>query len=579
MQKHKTSFTPVQRKTAEAVILRFCKGADTFADITKLPPLQLQNSSAMHKPKVGKVFTDNLVSALLNKFVCGPFDNPPIPGVRLNQLFVVEQEEKLRPILNLSAPPSSSFNDAIDDESLPKVTMATARSMADVIIDKGKECYIAKCDMVSAYKLIPTCISQLHLQGFQWLSKVFLETQQVFGSKSAVYIYDQFHTTVLDLTEIMAKPEPDSIHKCLDDALFCCSSLEEIVNLYGTYRKVAHDLDIPLATEDNPDKAFQGCKKGTMLGIIFDTQKMTWSLSAKKVAKFSYPIQQAIFSHKVSKRKLQSILGFINNVTLMIPELRFFKTPVVKDLKRSYREKSVVLRPDTITCLYNWLRILKSTQEGLPLGRARNLGHPVPILCYTTDAAGIKKNASMKFNIGAAGVRTSFPAETMTWYVRSLWPKDFITLSHDEKGSYIGAKSTTLEMLGILLPLYHDISVIINNTVLLEVDNKAVVFSFKNGRSKMDSWASLILESIMFVAHALPFKLFFQHRPRCSNGPATTADTLSRSDKKGLLLLQDLQIPADSGWPPSILCWMKKPQMDSSLPRALLADFQAKLGR
>ena len=75
--------------------------------------------------------------------------------------------------------------------------------------------------------------------------------------------------------------------------------------------------------------------------------------------------------------------------------------------------------------------------------------YSVGTICFTTDAAGIKKNATMKHCIGAGAIESCYPLEHCKWAVRALWPLEFINNSFDEKNSFIGAKSTTLEMTGV----------------------------------------------------------------------------------------------------------------------------------
>ena len=490
----------------------------------------------------------------------------------------MDQGTKLRPILNLSAPPGLSFNDSIDKDKMPKVTMATSRQIADIIIRKGKGCYLAKIDQVDAYKLVPVKIDQLRTQGFYWLGRYFCENQLIFGGSSSVPLYDCVHDVIIDLVAIQSQPEQDSIQKCLDDAIFVTKTYEENQKIYSTYKAIANQINLPLASEQNPDKAFSAQTSGKILGIIFDTNELKWSIDEQKANKFSRILLKAIHQRRVTKKTLQSVMGIINTIVRMCPSLRFFRSSILYELKRSYKLHCVILRPHSILSLYNWLRVTQSLKNGLPLGKIHNDKAPANVLTFTTDAAGVKKDSKLCYKIGAAAVQSIHPSDNYIWAVRALWPDSFISNTFDSNGKFCGAKSTTLEMLAIILPLFHRISLIVNNTILIQTDNKAVYYAFRNGRSKIDPWASLILESIMFVANSLPCKIYVEHVPRCSTNLATMADHLSRSDKKGMKLTETLKISANSSWPPSILQWMSSPHIDYNLPSSLLQDFLVKLG-
>ena len=508
----------------------------------------------------------------------GPLDKPPHPDFRINELFVVEQEGKYRPILNLSAPQGLSFNDSIEKASMSKVEMATAKKIAQTIINKGHGCWISKCDQCNAYKHIPIKLTHLRLQGFRWLGRLFIEAYLVFGASSSVPIFDSFHVAILDILQVTVRPEPESIHHCLDDVIFVTQHRKPNQILIDNYRQLGSRINLSLAPDTNKDKAFAPTTKGKILGVVFDTVEQTWSLEENKVQKFTYKLQQTLRAPAVYKVYLQSSLGIINTITNLSPNLRFFKNPIIKDLKRAYSEEPIQLSWAARLSLKNWIRVVQQLKIGLPLCVDPPELPPRGTICFTTDAAGLKLGREMAFNIGAGAVESFYPNEEPTAWLKAEWPLSFITKAFDEKDAYIGAKSTCLEMLAIILPLYHWIDKIAGHRVLVETDNRGCYYAYKNGRCKHDAWASLLLEALMYTANTIPFQLFVEHRRRCSNVPTKMADTLSRSDKKGLDMATRLDIPLDSGWPPAILTWMEAPWMDHSLPQKLLEDFQIKLG-
>ena len=124
---------------------------------------------------VSRHYTDQLATMIKKGFVAGPFDESPVPNLRLNSNFAVNQSDKYRPILNLSKPDGNSFNEAIIPHKLRKVSMSTSHHVAKAIHDMGKGAILSKMDHVSAYKLMPVKFSQFYLQGFRWIGKLFIE--------------------------------------------------------------------------------------------------------------------------------------------------------------------------------------------------------------------------------------------------------------------------------------------------------------------------------------------------------------------------------------------------------------------
>ena len=144
--------------------------------------------------------TDAIAYWIKSGFACGPFDSPPLDRFCVNQLAAVPQDGKVRPVINVSYPAGSSFNDNIIENSMEKVKMSSARSFGYTLKKCGKCATLSKFDMRDAYKNVPCSLHDLRLQGFKWLEKYFNETAQMFGAKSAVPNYDILGHTVASLT-------------------------------------------------------------------------------------------------------------------------------------------------------------------------------------------------------------------------------------------------------------------------------------------------------------------------------------------------------------------------------------------
>jgi hypothetical protein len=222
----------------------------------------------------GELFTDTIASWVKQGFVAGPFLSPPFPNSRFNSLMAIEQKNKVRVIMNLSAPAGASLNDAIDNLALEKVSMSTA--FGHSVIDCGPSARMWKWDLVDAHKNIPAAVADLRLQAFSRLGMGFVKlrkssatlprSQPSTGSvtpwrpsrpPSAAFPPTSF--TVPSTTH-----QSSSRHFALGPGF--CQSLSEVFDTVGA--RLA-----PVCPDH--DKAFEDSNEGTVLGVRFHTKTLS----------------------------------------------------------------------------------------------------------------------------------------------------------------------------------------------------------------------------------------------------------------------------------------------------------------
>ena len=69
-------------------------------------------------------------------------------------------------------------------------------------------------------------------------------------------------------------------------------------------------------------------KRGAVLGIFFDTDTLTWSISDEKAGRILRRIQGPLLGDPVSLLETQQLLGSLNDVGQMCPFLRGFRHPL-----------------------------------------------------------------------------------------------------------------------------------------------------------------------------------------------------------------------------------------------------------
>jgi hypothetical protein len=273
VEKVKGKMSRTQFLRAKRAIFSLKNGAPSYQKKPELPSVKVKHSEAAFL--YGNVITDNIVSWIKNGFVAGPFDQPPLKKFRSNSILAVKQNEKVRPVLNVSLPENASFNSNIDVLEMEKVKMSSAKKFGQTLLKAGKNAKMAKFDMKEAYKNIPCKICDFRLQGFEWLGKFFVETRQIFGARTSVANYDIVAKTILDITVIESDISPKYVERQLDDVPIAFPVNNDAAERFvKTYEDVCTDCGIKLADQcPLIDKAFGLTTKGKVLGIWFDSKK------------------------------------------------------------------------------------------------------------------------------------------------------------------------------------------------------------------------------------------------------------------------------------------------------------------
>ena len=553
-------------------------GADALIDESKLSFMEDTNGKSVLQTEVGQFYTDQLATMISKKHVCGPYDpdKVPIKDLRINSLFAVNQSDKYRPILNLSKPDGNSYNEAVIPSKMRKVQMSTPRKVADTLYSTGKDSIISKVDHVSAYKLVPVKRGQFYLQGFKWLGKVFIEVRLIFGAKSSVPNYDDFHDTVSDIVKIKSHTDRQFLARTLDDQITITPSIDENRTFIQTYLDLAKRINLPLADMHGTDKAFLYRTSGTVLGIFFDTTNMTWTYADKKRLTHMKMIQVTVRSPRVTLEMLQKVIGVINTLVIMCPPLRFLRSPLLQQLSEAYQYSPIILSSETASMLHTWLHIFDDLQHSFPINKTM-IHPPAIVLTFVTDAAGLPDpDSPPQHDVGVGAAGFLHPNTKLFYVGQVFWPRKFV-LNSDKSLKLFGRKTTLLETIGLLVPLFHNIHLIAGRHVLLQVDNIATVWAHAKGRSKADPYTSVIFTAINHVMMHFSCKIYVHHCPRLSTTQAMLADCLTRSDVKGNALAAKWCDNLHSGWPSALIKWMESPSIDWFLGSALVQDFEVKL--
>ena len=124
---------------------------------------------------------------------------------------------------------------------------------------------------------------------------------------------------------------------------------------------------------------------------------------------------------------------------------------------------------------------------------------------------------------------------------------------------------TTLELIGLLLPLTSVPEILRGQHIVLGVDNVSVVHAWENKNVKGDITASCLVRAMMVIEAFLECKIYVRHVMRMSTRASQLADALTRDTSATENVWAEIA-EADAYSPPEILWdWLKEPKTDWQL--------------
>ncbi len=449
--------------------------------------------------------------------------------------------------------------------------MSSARNFGYSIIEAGPHCVIAKPDIVDAYKKnVPAKISELRYQGFSWLGRYFVELRQMFGAKGAVQNFDVLSNTVKTIALAKSKIPSRLVHRQLDDVpIVGPRSSNWCEEFLDNYKNICKKINLQLASEDKKcDKAFGCTSKGKVLGIYFNTADQTWCLPEDKRSKTKDAISNIRSLSTASTLQIQSLAGRLNFISSMCPFLNSFKFNLNRAVAQAITQGSTKISAQLLDDLKVWDNFIQHSEFWLPIPHEK---HEPPIAClnFWTDAAGFPDNAIWTTNIGCEVYGSDINGETILAY-QLWWPKNFITKNKDNQDKRFGNKTTTLEMIAILLPFILIPSKLRNCHIRILTDNMACVFGMKDGYTKNDEFASIFIRTMYLLCAYLGSVIHVEHCHRRSSWEASTADNLTREKTTGFLEKQILCHFNHLKLPEPLSSWFANPVNNWQLPIKIL---------
>jgi hypothetical protein len=504
---------------------------------------------------------------------------PPLNNFRANSILAIPQPDKVRICINVSLPKDSNLKDNVKKFELEKVEMTSAKLFSFTILECGIGSKMWKFDFQDAYKNVPVPLSDLRLQGFRWLGAYFVELKQMFGAAASVQNFDILGNTIKSCSLAQCQIPRKLVHRQLDDVPVVvpkhsswCTEFENV------YRNLCSKLNVKLAS-DCPmfEKAFSNSTFGKVLGIFFNTENLTWSLPKEKTAKCLLSIFNVESKNSVTLLDMQQLMGNLNHVAQMAPFLSNFRFNLNKTLACCISAEPVLLSDEALQELNVWRNFLLDDRGWWPICRLQQ-APPICTKVFFTDAAGLPRNTTWKDNIGCGVIGVDEVLDTILAY-QFWWPKDFISFARDSKNCRFGEKSSTLEMIALILPFVLIPELLTEQHIVFRTDNLSCVYGLQNRLMKGDETASIFIRSVHLICAYLGSALHAEHTPRCSDWGSSVADSLSRKSTTGFLEQRMLSRWKHINLPEVIDSWLNNPTDDWDLPFKLLKFVEEKTNK
>jgi hypothetical protein len=391
----------------------------------------------------------------------------------------------------------------------------------------------------------------------------------VFGSKTAVPNYDRFGNTVCTLAAVACGIDPNFVLRCLDDVPVVGPKGSDICEKFSdSYKDLCAECNIQLADEcPKNEKAFQNQSIGKVLGIWFNAENLSWQYPEEKRVRILVDVKNCISSGRIELKQCESLLGRLNDFLQMCPFLKGFKHCLNETLSTCIKEGYCILSEETIKELFLWSNCVMSNQSWFPIP-AEPSGPTIQHKMFISDAAGVPDLESFKSKVGVGGL--GFDEEgCIVNAFQFFWEKSFVSFL-DSKGAEMGSKTTTLEMIGILLHFLLVPKLMLKQHVVVVTDNMACFYAWENKCAKNDVTASIIVQSLHLIATFLECNIHVVHKKRCSNWESQFVDLLTRLSTT---TRNDARLVSSFGhesWPSVLDSWMKDPNEDWSLALELL---------
>jgi hypothetical protein len=421
----------------------------------------------------------------------GPFKEPPFKQMFISPLSLRQKSDKgWRLLHDLSYP----YNDTSVNSSIPDkykhVKYASIQDAITSIQTIGKNTYMAKTDIASAFTLVPIHPSDYHLLCFKWEEQFYYYKTLPQGAASSCFIFERIATALQWILQY--KFGIKHVVHYLDDFLFLGKTQDSCKKAMETFHQLCRELDIPI----NHSKTEGPVTILSFLGIQLDSIHFKASLPQDKVYRYTALMTSFLTRKTCTLHELQQVIGSLQFTTSVVrPGRTFLRRLINATMGVTKPYHHVHLTNDVKADIQLWITFLahfNGTSFFIP---------PVP-----TQATAL----NLHTDSCPQGYGGTFKSHYFLGKFPQSWQKFNICV---------------LELYPIVLALQMFATHMANSNIIIHSDNKAVVEVLSHKTTKQPQMLILLRQ---LVLHCLKHNILFtaQH---ISGKLNILPDALSRS--------------------------------------------------
>ena len=451
--------------------------------------LQVQN----HKSTDANpdLVSDHIQKELALGRLSGPFANPPFTQFQINPIGLIPKKgnNSFRMILDLSCPNHFSINSGIHD-IFAKVSYQSVDDAIKLILACGPAPFLAKCDVKSAFRLLPIRPDLYHLLGFHWQGSYYFDKCLPMGARSSCQLFETLSSAIQFLAE---KSGIRHMAHYLDDFLFVHPKKLGCNDDLAAFMSICKVIGVPLAG----DKTKGPATTLEFLGLELDTVAETVSLPRDKLDKCVQAISTMLGKKRCTLHELQCLLGLLNFACLVVVPGRAF-------LKRL----------QNLTCgiskAFFSIRLTAKAKEDLKVWLLF-LQHFNGVIFYRDE---LFLSPTTKHIFSDAAKTTGYGAFFKDHWFSCPWPSAWWTEQN----------ITLLELIPLVVALEAWSSELKNVSLVFHTDNAAIVYVV-NSQSSKEDFIMPFIHRLVVQALLANIRIRAVHVPGLLNAKA---DALSR---------------------------------------------------
>ena len=293
--------------------------------------------------------------------VFGPFQDRPFNGsLVISPLQTVPKDSQhsnqRRVVVDLSFPLDNSVNSGIPRDSYLgedfHLRYPTVDSLAELVRNEGRGCYMYKCDLSRAYRQIPVEPIDYALLGFRWRSKYYIDTRLPFGLASAAMACQRTTNAVAYMFENLGLP----LINYLDDLASAKRTLQDPISAFYQLKQLLSDLGL----QESASKAVFPTQIMIFLGVLFNSVTMTMEVTPDRLEQILSELSK--WDHKVfaSKCEIQQLIGKLQFIAKCVKPGRLFIARMLDTLRSiSHNQDKIRLSTEFRADVFWWQKFVE----------------------------------------------------------------------------------------------------------------------------------------------------------------------------------------------------------------------------